>query len=111
MVRPFELGRWEKRVPMTLAVHLCGNAETPGTETAFTENVSPRGVRVVSVRRWRANEDLDFVSLPGTFRARARVAYCQPLSGQGYAVGLEFLEQTGRWVVGGSSATGKSLHG
>jgi len=39
------------------------------------------------------------------------VAYCQPLSGQGYAVGLEFLEQTGRWVVGGSSATGKSLHG
>jgi hypothetical protein len=111
LVGPFEVGRWEKRTPMTFAVHLCGGVDLPGTETAFTENVSSRGVRVVSTRRWRANDCLDFVSLPGTFRARARVAYCQPLSGQGFAVGLEFLEQAGRWVVGGSSATGKSPHG
>jgi hypothetical protein len=111
LVRPFELGRWEHRTPMKLAVHLSGNAEIPGTETAFTENVSPRGVRVLSVRHWRANEDLDFVSLPGTFHARARVAYCQPLVGAGYAVGLEFLEQTGSWVVGTPSALGKSPQG
>jgi hypothetical protein len=29
----------------------------------------------------------------------ARVAYCQPLQGDGFAVGVEFLEAKGRWVV------------
>jgi len=27
------------------------------------------------------------------------VAYCHPLHGDGYAVGVEFLETKGRWIV------------
>ena len=29
-----------------------GNGEMPGAESTFTENVSARGARVVSARRW-----------------------------------------------------------
>ena len=72
---------------------------TPGMESTFTENVSARGARVVSVRNWEKGEKLTLVSRTGEFRSSARVAYCQPLHGDGYAVGVEFLETKGRWVV------------
>jgi hypothetical protein len=54
---------------------------------------------VVSVRNWEKGEKLTLVSRTGEFRSSARVAYCQPLHGDGYAVGVEFLETKGRWVV------------
>jgi hypothetical protein len=71
----------------------------PGSEPTFTENVSARGARVVSVRRWEQGEKLTFASRTGEFRSSARVAYCHPLQGEGFAVGVEFLEAKGRWVV------------
>ncbi len=91
--------RLEQRVPMTVAVHLSGHRHMPGVETAFTENVSMRGARVVSVRHWHIDEHLSLALLPGDFRAKARVAYCHPLKGEGFALGVEFLEPSGRWVV------------
>ena len=78
---------------------LDGHRQVPGMESTFTENVSARGARVVSVRHWKKGERLTFVSRTGEFRSSARVAYCQPLHGDGYAVGVEFLEPKGRWVV------------
>jgi hypothetical protein len=91
--------RAEKRIPMEIPVVLDGHRRTPGTESTFTENVSARGARVVSMRRWEQGEKLTFASRTGEFRSSARVAYCQPLHGDGYAVGVEFLETKGRWVV------------
>jgi hypothetical protein len=44
-------------------------------------------------------ERLTFVSRTGEFRSSARVAYCEPLQGDGFAIGVEFLEPKGRWVV------------
>jgi len=82
-----------------LAVQIADHAGTPRVETAFTENVSARGARVISLRRWQANDRLTFVSLPGDFRATARVAYCQPLRDKGFAIGIEFLEPSGSWVI------------
>jgi hypothetical protein len=84
---------------MQLAVQISGHLKLPGVETAFTENVSARGARVISLRRWQANERLTIASLPGDFRSTARVAYCQPLRGKGFAIGIEFLEPSGHWVV------------
>ena len=60
---------------------------------------SAKGARVVSARRWVKGTQLAFASRSGEFRSEARVAYCQPLHGQGYAIGVEFLEPQGRWVV------------
>jgi PilZ domain len=91
--------RSEHRIPMEIPVVLDGHRDTPGVESTFTENVSKRGARVVTVRRWNKDEPLTFASRTGEFRSSARVAYCQPLHGDGYAIGVEFLEPTGRWVV------------
>ncbi|MBI3670371.1 MAG: PilZ domain-containing protein [Acidobacteria bacterium] len=99
MARAFAVQRMEKRIPMEVAVQLSGNRQTPGVEMTFTEDVSSRGARVVTVRRWQPNDRVVIASLPGDFRATARVAYCQPRRGEGFAIGLEFLEPAGRWVV------------
>jgi len=72
-------------------------------EMTFTENVSSRGARVVTGRRWGVNDRLMIASLPGNFQSVARVAYCEPRRGEGYAVGLEFTEPEGRWVINPSA--------
>src|SRR5450432_4691328 len=95
----FSFQRADKRIPMEIPVVLNGHRGTPGAESTFTENVSARGARVVSARRWDKGEALTFVSRTGEFRSLARVAYCQPLRGNGYAIGVEFLDPAGRWVV------------
>jgi hypothetical protein len=96
-VHPYN--RAERRIPMEISVYLEGNRQAPGAESTFTENVSERGARVVSTRRWEPNDRLTIASRSGEFRSSARVAYCQPMQGDGFAVGVEFLEPRGRWVV------------
>ena len=91
--------RRENRIPMEIPVVLDGHRQVPGAESTFTENVSAKGARVVSVRRWDKDSQLVLVSRTGEFRSAARVAYCQPVRGDGYVIGLEFLEPKGRWVV------------
>ena len=91
--------RREKRVPMAIAVQLGGHTDMPGIESTFTENVSSLGARVYSVRPWRRNEQLWLSSLPGGFQSQARVAYCERQQGTGFAVGLEFVDPKGDWVI------------
>jgi len=94
--------RRETRIPMEVGVHITGHPALPGTETTFTENVSPRGARVLSVRRWKTGDRLTISTLTGSFRSIARVAYCQLVPETGFAVGLEFIDPNGRWVVADS---------
>jgi hypothetical protein len=96
--------RRETRIPMEVGVHITGHPALPGTETTFTENVSPRGARVLSMRRWNTGDRLTISTLTGAFRSIARVAYCQAAAESGFAVGLEFLEPIGSWVVAESHA-------
>ena len=100
-MHPFH--RRENRIPMEIPVVLDGHRQVPGTESTFTENVSVKGARVVSIRRWEKGAPLFFASRTGEFRSAARVAYCQPIHGDGYAIGVEFLETKGRWVVESSN--------
>jgi len=44
--------------------------------------------------------------LAGGFQSVARVAYCRPEPGTGYAVGLELVETTGKWIVSHIEANG-----
>lgn len=97
--------RREARIPMEVGVHISGHPVQPGTETTFTENVSPRGARVLSTRRWKPNDRLTISTLTGSFRSLARVAYCQLIPASGFAVGLEFLEPSGNWIVADSPAS------
>jgi len=91
--------RRETRIPMEVGVQITGHLALPGTETTFTENVSARGARVLSTRRWKTGDRLTIATLTGSFQAKARVAYCQLIPEAGFAVGLEFLESTAGWVV------------
>jgi hypothetical protein len=97
--KPFASLRREPRIPMEVGVHISGHIAMPGTETTFTEDVSTHGARVLSVRRWSTNDRLTISMLTGSFRSLARVTYCNPARDDGFAVGLEFLEPNGRWVV------------
>lgn len=97
--RTFVYARSEARIPMEVGVRISGHSVSPDAETTFTENVSARGARVWSTRRWKTNDHLIIATLPGSFRATARVAYCQSIPGAGFALGLEFTEPVGTWVV------------
>lgn len=97
--KAYNASRCEPRVTMEVGVHLSGNSSLPGTESTFTENVSSRGARVLSTRRWKVNDQLTIATLTGSFRSVARVAYCVPEPQTGFAVGLEFLDSSGSWVV------------
>jgi hypothetical protein len=97
--KSFTASRRETRIPMEVGVHITGHPALPGTEATFTENVSARGARVLSTRRWKINDRLTISMSAGSFRATARVAYCQLVPEAGFAVGLEFLEPHGDWVV------------
>jgi hypothetical protein len=99
VMKDYSVERTERRVPMAIAVQLSGHTNVQGTESTFTENVSANGARVYSVRPWRKNDRLMLASLPGGFRSLARVTYCQSLHGQGFALGLQFLEKNQGWVI------------
>src|SRR5258708_23497789 len=97
--KKFVFNRTESRIPMEIPVLIDGHRRAPGSESTFTENVGARGARVVSVRRWEQGESLVFASRTGEFLSPARVAYCQPLHGEGFAIGVGFFQPEGRWVV------------
>jgi hypothetical protein len=85
---------------MEVGVRITGHAALPGTETTFTQNVSPRGACVLSTRPWKINDRMVIATMTGSFRSTARVAYCAITPQSQFAVGLEFLETNGNWVVG-----------
>jgi hypothetical protein len=98
--------RRESRVPLELRVYLLAGTRGCEVESTFTEDVSGGGARVMTIRRWRPDDRLTFVSGTGEFRSTARVTYCQALPGEGFAIGVEFLEPHGRWFVqSGTSST------
>jgi hypothetical protein len=101
--KSLSLARREMRVPMEVGVRISGHTTLPGSETTFTENISARGARVYSSRRWKPNDRLTIATLTGSFRAAARVAYCQHVPESGFAVGLEFLDSAGNWIVGSTA--------
>ena len=97
--KSFAVLRRETRIPMEVGVHISGHAILPGTEATFTENVSLRGARVLSTRRWKINDRVVISTLAGSFRSVARIAYCHVLPQADFAIGVEFVESSGSWVV------------
>lgn len=98
--KTFTAPRREARVPMEVGVQITGHPRLPGTEATFTENVSSKGARVISARRWKKDDYLTLSTLTGSFQTIARVAYCQFVPEAGFAVGLEFTEPSGTWMLG-----------
>jgi hypothetical protein len=83
-------GRIEKRVAMAVPVDLVIAEEMLVAERVVTVNVSPHGARVMTKRRWRAEEQPWLASLTSYFRVQGSVVYCQPLTNGDFCVGLRF---------------------
>jgi hypothetical protein len=89
--------RAEDRTPMQVTVDLSSlDIRTPAQE-GITENVSPRGARVLTKRPWKPNDRLNVRSLLGNFRSRARVVYCVPVDQEQFAIGLQLFATAGNW--------------
>jgi hypothetical protein len=83
--------RTERRIDMPGIAMLIGTHGKLGVEQAAMQNVSVRGVRVISTSHWYADDTI-LVSLPvGHFTSAARVAYCDAVTQGRFAVGLEFV--------------------
>ena len=69
------------------------------TELTLTENISSRGARVVTKKRWSADDSLVIKSLEGDLQSEARVIYRKPIREKVYAIGLELIAPTGNWRI------------
>ena len=91
--------RKEKRNPQKRQVLLSPLEEPLVTEVGWTENVSRHGLRVLTEWPWPRDTRLTVLSSESELWDRARVVYCQPLSGRLFALGLEFLTRTPEWIM------------
>ncbi len=98
MAKNFSAPRYEPRIPMEVPIQISGHSEVPGVEMTFTQNVSSRGARVLTTRRWRQH-DMLMISSPSGFRSPGRVAYCEGAPGESFAIGVELLQPSGDWVI------------
>ena len=89
MVTAAPTRRSERRSPKILAAELSRPDESVLEEMAFTENVSPRGVRVTTVRRWQPGTRVLVTFLRNGVRSEGRVAYCQRNESGDFAIGVE----------------------
>jgi hypothetical protein len=60
-------------------------------ETTVTENISPRGARVVSRQQWQERDRVLLRTLEGDLRWQAKVVYCEILPSKTFALGLKLL--------------------
>jgi hypothetical protein len=90
-------GRNEKRVTMAVPVCLVTAKKLLVAEQAMTVNVSSRGARIVTRRRWQLREQPRLAYASGEFRAHAKVVYCEPLQGGYFCIGLKFVSAVIDW--------------
>lgn len=97
---PRYVGRMEKRIPITLVVHLTQpQAESPkGKELTYTDNVSAHGACVVSSRPWQSGQIVEVTSLRDEITLQGKVVHCHKRDDNRYGVGLAFLGRTVSWV-------------
>jgi len=92
-------GRSERRIPQRLAAELSRPDESVPKEMTFTQNVSPRGVRVTTVRRWQPGTSVLVTFRGDSIRLQGRIVYCQRVESGNFALGLELPWQVQRWQM------------
>ena len=94
---PVRDSRSEVRRSTVEPVQLYSLGQLSITEPVRTQNISSRGARVMTQRIWEPGSRLLVKSLRGDFWARARVVYWRSFSNTRFAMGLEFVAQSGNW--------------
>ena len=84
-------------LPRAVTVELLRLDELQQTKRAVTENVSPRGARIVSDWHRAPGKHL-LVSAPKEgVKSLARVVYCQRMESTKFAVGLQLVVRVEEW--------------
>ena len=81
-----------------VGVELDGLDEPLTHEMALTENVSDHGARVVTKKGWRPKDRVLVRLTQGVERSRAKIAYCDALPGDVFAIGLRFSSGVNWWI-------------
>ena len=89
--------RSEQRISANEPVQLSSMHEPSVTESTRTQDISPHGARVITHQIWQPGSSLLISSLRSDFWAEARVVYWRSFASSTFAIGLEFLIQTGNW--------------
>jgi|SRR5882762_9331223 len=91
-------GRYEKRTAKAVTVELVRlDDESRLSERTVTENVSPRGARVVTELICAPGKHV-LVTAPGEgVQSLARVVYCQHVESTKFVVGLQLVVRVEEW--------------
>ena len=90
-------GRYEKRTARAVTVELLPLGESPLYKRVVTENVSPRGVRIVTDWNCPPGKRLLVTAPEEGVKSLARVVYCQRLESTKFAVGLQLVVRVEEW--------------
>ena len=90
-------GRYEKRTPRAVPVHLLRLDESQLNVVTVTENVSPRGARIVTDWNCAPGKHLLLTAPEEGVKSLARVVYCQPMENTKFAVGLQLVVRVEEW--------------
>ena len=93
------VGRRDTRELQKFRVLISSSQKPLCAEYGCTENVSLHGARIQTDRPWEAGSVVVLSSSVGQFLTKARVAYCQSLSSDAFAVGVEFYVPTVAWFI------------
>jgi hypothetical protein len=99
-------GRYEKRTARAVTVGLLRLDESQPNKRAVTENVSPRGVRIVTDWNYAPGKHLLVTAPEEGVKSLARVVYCQRVESTKFAVGLQLVVRVEEW---GNPASRESL--
>jgi hypothetical protein len=90
-------GRYEKRTPRAVPVDLLHLDESQLNVRTVTENVSPRGVRIVTDWNCAPGKRVLLTAPEEGVKSLARVVYCHPLESTKFAVGLQLVVRVEEW--------------
>lgn len=88
----------ERRLPIIVVVRLAPavSADTDGEERTYTDNISPRGARVYSIRPWQLGDAVQ-VTPRNEDSACGNVVYCQTLEHGRFVIGVKFQDGPVMW--------------
>ncbi len=90
-------GRYEKRTARAVTVELLRLDESQPNKRAVTENVSPRGARVVTDWNFAPGKHLVVSAPKEGVKSLARVVYCQRMESAKFALGLQLVIRVEEW--------------
>jgi len=98
--------RAEERIAQRMFVRLY-LSEGDDFAMGQTIDISPHGARVFTKRFLAPNQRLFLRSIRGNLSSYARVAHCESLSEDSYALGLELYNPVGDWISPSSPSSRK----